>query len=311
MARTTRRVLLGAFLITAGSTTAMATEGGGSLRAFGVDTVLSGVMGSPGSARLSTFLAYYDANNTLDGSGNDRPGITNFGLTAEAIIARVNYVWNDVELWGANIESRIALPYANLRLKFDVQTPGGRVHRESTESGFGDALYAPVILGWHTPRYHQMAGIYLYLPTGDYDPTRLANPGRGYFGWAPVYWLTWFPTDALEVSGNLTYVFNSKNPDTHYTSGNEAGLDYGIGYAATDTWQLGVSGYLYKQMTDDKVHGQVVGDGNKGQAVAIGPFVRYHPSPNFGITFKWQYETEVENRTQGNRFILQFMYRLW
>lgn len=168
-----------------------------------------------------------------------------------------------------------------------------------------------MILGWHSPTYHQMAGVYFYLPTGDYDPKRLANPGLGYFGLASVYWFTWLPTPALEVSGNLTYVFNSRNSDTNYTSGNEAGLDYGIGYAASDALQLGTSGYAYKQVTDDKLNGRVVGDGNKGQVFAIGPFVRYHPSPDWGVTFKWQYETAVENRTQGNRFILQLTYKLF
>ena len=209
-----------------------------------------------------------------------------------------------------HIETRVALPYAKVKIGFDAQTPTGSLRRQGTESGVGDALLAPVTLGWHSPRYHQMAGVYFYLPTGEYDPARLANPGRGYFAWAPVYWFTWFPADGFEISGNATYVFNSKNPDTQYTSGKEAGLDYGIGYDATPAWQVGVSGYLYKQVTNDKQNGQVVGDGRRGQVVAIGPFIRYHPSKDFGVTLKWQSESAVENRTQGNRFLLQFTYGL-
>ena len=110
---------------------------------------------------------------------------------------------------------------------------------------------------------------------------------------------------------HLGYVFNSRNPATNYTSGNEAGLDYGIGYSPTPAWQLGVSGYVYKQTTDDKVNGRTVGDGNKGQAVAFGPFVRYGPSRNWGAMLKWQYETQVQNRAQGNRVMLQFTHALW
>lgn len=119
------RALLGVVVAAAFVQTAVATEGGGSVRAFGVDTVLSGVMAPPGSARLFTFLGYYDANNTLDGSGNNRPGISNFHLTAEAIIGRITYVWRDVEVFGANIESRIALPYSTVKVRFDVQTRVG------------------------------------------------------------------------------------------------------------------------------------------------------------------------------------------
>jgi hypothetical protein len=51
--------------------------------------------------------------------------------------------------------------------------------------------------------------------------------------------------------------------------------------------------------------------GNRGQAVAVGPFIRYHPSRDWGITFKWQHEYLVENRPSGNRFFLQFALKLW
>jgi Protein involved in meta-pathway of phenol degradation len=59
------------------------------------------------------------------------------------------------------------------------------------------------------------------------------------------------------------------------------------------------------------VNGQVVGEGNKGQVVTIGPFIRYHQSPDWGAILKWQAETAVENQAQGNRFILQFTFGLW
>jgi hypothetical protein len=55
----------------------------------------------------------------------------------------------------------------------------------------------------------------------------------------------------------------------------------------------------------------VFGDGNNRQAVAIGPFSSDTIRPDTGITFKCQYETAVENRTQHNRFLLRFTYRLW
>jgi hypothetical protein len=156
-----------------------------------------------------------------------------------------------------------------------------------------------------------MTGLYFFIPIGNFDKNRIANISRGYYTVAPVYWFSWFPTDTIEVSGNAIYLVNFENPDTNYKSGHEVGLDFGLGYAASDAWQLGVSGFVYRQVTDDKMNGQVVGDGNRGQAIGIGPFVRYHPSKNWGLTFKWHHETGVENRAKGDRFILQFMYRLW
>jgi hypothetical protein len=290
---------------------AKATEAGGSSKAVGVDTVLCGVMPDPGLL-LTTYLGYYNSDHTLDSSGHDRAGISNFHLRAESATLRFQQVWSGVELWGANIETRVGFtPYIDINVHFDVQTPNGPVHRQSSASGTADALLGPALLGWHGEHLHQIAGVEFFLPTGHFDKTKLANQGRDYYAIAPAYFFTWFPNDATEVSGNLFYLINTKNHDTNYRSGNELSFDYGLSYALTPTWQLGASGYLYKQIADDKQGGLVVGDGNRGRAVAIGPFLRYHVERNWGLTLKWQHEALVENKTRGDRLFLQFAYRLW
>lgn len=78
----------------------------------------------------------------------------------------------------------------------------------------------------------------------------------------------------------------------------------------TPAWQVGANGYLYKQVTDDKLNGVTVAGGNRGQVAAIGPFVRYHPSRDWGVTLKLQHEGMVENRTAGTRVFLQFALKL-
>jgi hypothetical protein len=71
-----------------------------------------------------------------------------------------------------------------------------------------------------------------------------------------------------------------------------------------------VNGYYYKQVKDDYRSGVLVnGDGNKGQAVGIGPQVRLKLHPG-ALTLKWQAEMAVRSRTQGNRFWLRFYYPL-
>lgn len=290
---------------------ASATEGGGSALAVGVNTVMAGVMEPPGTY-LKTFITQYDADNTLDSSGSDKAGISNFHVRVDAVNFRLSQIWSGVELWGATIETRVGFTgYVNPHVSFDVQTPKGTIHKDDSAHGTGDTLLGPALLGWHSEHYHQIAGIEFFLPTGNFDKTQLVSAGRGYYAIGPAYFFTWLPTDAIEVSGNLNYVFNLKNPDTKYLSGDEADLDYGVGYGLTDAWQIGASGYLYKQTTDDKLNGAVVGDGNRGRALAIGPFIRYHGGKNWGITFKWQHETSVENRPEGNRYWLQIAVKLW
>jgi len=290
--------------------TAGATEGGGTSKALGVDTVMAGVQPPPG-LRLTTFLARYDTNHTLDSTGNDRQGLLNFDVYANAVTFRFQYVWNGIDLWGAKIETRAGFSaYVDAGVGFNVRTPRGPLHRDGSASGIGDALFAPVILGWHGKRFHQMVGPEFFLPTGKFDKNELANVSRGYYSAGPGYWFTWFPNENIEVSGTGVILINGENPKTNYDSGNEVSFDYGLGYSVTPAWQIGASGYLYKQITDDKQNGQIVGDGNRGQAVAIGPFLRYHPSKNWGIALKWQHESLVENRTRGDRIFLQFALKL-
>lgn len=305
------RVLIAGVLGACMPPAVMATEGGGTSKALGVDTVMSGVMPPPGM-RLTTYAAYYTANETMDGNGDPRPGITNFDLKAEALTFRLQYVWPGAQLWGAAIETRVgASAYVHADLSFDVLTPIGPVHRQGQASGYGDMLLGPALLGWHGDRVHQIAGVEFFLPTGEFNASQLANAGRGYYAAGPAYFLTWFSTDETEVSVSSIYLYNWKNPDTQYQSGQELSIDYGLGYALAPALQTGLSGYLYKQVTDDKLNGQAVPGGNKGRVFAVGPFIRYHPSPDWGITFKWQWETQAENRPQGNRFFLQFALQLW
>jgi hypothetical protein len=288
-----------------------ATEGGATNKALGVDTILAGVIGPHGSVRITNFLADYQARNTLDGSGNPRPGLSNFRLKATAFTSRLQYVWPETKVLGADVESRVGLTwYADANVSFDVQTPGGLRAREGSSSGwFPAALVGPVILGWHGETVHQMAGIEFYFPTIAYNVGQPVNVGSGFSSVAPHYWVTWYPRPDIEVDGSFVYLINQKNRDSQYKSGREFSMDYGIGYTPTRGWQVGASGYAYKQISDDSLNGVTVPGGNRGRVLATGPFLRYQAEAPWGITFKWQREFSVENRAKGNRYFLQFAYR--
>jgi hypothetical protein len=306
-------LVYGLFLIAlAAPGSSWATESGGTSKALGVDTVLAGVMPPPG-LRLTAFASDYHADRTLDGSGNPVAGLSNFSLKADALTFRLQYVWPDVVFWGANLETRIgAVADVNSRVQFDVRTPAGTtVTRQGSVHGGGDLLLAPALLGWHSEHLHQIAGIEFFLPTGSFNAAQLANPGRGYFSYGATYLATWLPSDAIEVSAAPIYLVNNRNPDTNYRSGQEFSIDYGAGYAPTQAVQIGASGYVYKQLTDDSQNGQTIAGGNRGRAFALGPFIRYRPANNWGVVLKWQHETWVENRPKGDRLFLQFSFKLF
>jgi hypothetical protein len=284
---------------------ATATEGGGTCKALGVDTVLAGVMPAPG-LNIMNFLAFYTASSTLDSSGNDRPGLSNFDLFVFAEVVRFRYIFPHVTFLGANVEARFGFNAVTIAdVSFDVQTPFGRIHREDSTTNVGDSLFG-IILGWHGKHFHQMFGPEFFLPTGRFSTNRLVNVGRGYYAIGPSYWFSWFPIEEIEVSGALIYLINFQNPETNYSSGHELSFDYNLGYWVARDWEIGMSGYMYKQIMDDELNGRVVGDGNRGQAVAFGPALRWCPrGKNYGITLKWQHEELVQNRASGERIFLQ------
>jgi hypothetical protein len=290
---------------------ALATEGGVSNKALGVDTVLPGVMPPPG-LRLTSYLGYYTADETLDGAGNPKPGISDFHLDATAFTTRFQYVWAD-KLWGANIETRLGLTwFADVDVGLDVQTPGGQVHRSGSDNNlFPNGLLAPALLGWHGDTVHQIAGLEIFFPLRDFQPTQAANAATGFWSVAPAYFVTWLPNDRVEVSGSFVYLYNFKNEATNYKSGQEFNVDYGLGYALSPAWQTGLSGYYYQQTTDDELNGSDVAGGNRGRALALGPFLRFRPSKDYGVVFKWQKEFDVQNRASGDRFYLQFSAQAW
>lgn len=306
------RAACGAALLISTLSPAWATEGGGTSKLLGVETVMAGVMPPPGVPRLLMVASHYKTRRSLDGAGQPRAAISNFDLEFVGTAARLQYVWKDFKILGANVESRVGVAwYTHGNISFDLATPAGSRHIEATSDGHGDAIVAPLTLGWHSERLHQIVGVEFFVPTGRFSASATLNKSRGYLAVAPAYRFTWFAQPGVEVSGNLIVLFNRENPDTQVKSGRELSFDYGLGYAIAPGWQLGASGYLYRQISDDTQRGvRVAPDGNRGRVVAIGPFLRWYTNDGMGVTVKWQIESGARNKTDGNRLFLQFARNL-
>jgi len=69
---------------------------------------------------------------------------------------------------------------------------------------------------------------------------------------------------------------------------------------------IGIGGYFYKQITDDSLNGNTIHD-NKGQVLAFGPQFRYNLK-NINLTLKYQWETLVKNRPEGEQFWFKMGY---
>jgi hypothetical protein len=272
-----------------------ATENGGGAYNNGVEGFGAGMFPPPGTYLLN-YINFY-TSDSLNNSNGDK-AIPKFELTSLAEVIRVLHVTN-FRVFDANLAFQAILPLVHL----EVAVP----FRNQANNGLGDLTVSPVILSWHTPNLHYAAGLDIVAPIGAYDKGDLANIGRNYWTFTPVFAVTYMSDEGYEASGKFMYDFNTENNDTNYQSGQEFHLDYTFA-KKFGAFSAGVGGYYYKQVTDDEVNGRTVGsDGYKGQAFAIGPQFKYDYR-NMSFVFKYQKEMFVENKPEGDKFWFNLIY---
>ncbi|WP_432695890.1 SphA family protein [Marinobacterium sp. YM272] len=270
------------------SSAAQATEGGGSNYPMGAENYLVGALPPAGVYPL-IYAQHYSADDLNDDSGNSLP--IDFSLDANVVAPRLLWV-TDKTIFGGQFVAAALLPLVDL----DVSVNG----LSQSNQGVGDLDLTAALAYHHSPNLHTAVGIDLFAPIGEYDKNDLANIGRNYWAVQAVYAASWVDPTGLNADIKLMYDYNFENDDTNYKSGQEFHFDYSLGWGVTPNWTVGVGGYGYKQVTGDEVNG--VDIGNKGQAFAFGPSVKYANDQGFFITMKYQKEFAVENRPEGDAF---------
>lgn len=258
----------------------------------GAENFMVGALPPPGNYFLN-YLGHY-SGKLQDNSGNEVPGVK-VSATFDAL--RYIYV-SKTKILGGDWAMHAIVPFANQRL----HTPGG------TDSAFGvgDITIDPLVIGWHSPEWHFIFGIDIYLPTGKYDKNKPAEQiGANYYSIEPVAAVTYLNQNGFEASAKLMYNLKRKNRDTDYKSGDEFHMDYLIGQHV-GPWTFGLGGYYLKQTTDDKLNGQSVAGGNRGQVFAFGPAIKYD-FKGISLVGTWNHETKAENRFEGDKFFIKLI----
>jgi len=280
------------------STGAQATEGGGSIYPLGAENYVCCALPPPGFYGM-VFAQHYRADEVKDNNGDTLP-IPGFKVTANAVVPRLIWITGQ-QIAGASLGFHAILPVVSL----DVTVPGA----SQRKTGIGDMVFGPA-LGWHhSPQLHSVLALDFFAPTGRYNRTDLANIGRNYWAVHGIAGVSRIDPSGLNADAKLMYALNAKNKDTDYRSGDEFIVDYDAGWGLGNGWVLGVGGYLYRQVTDDKQAGATVPD-NKGRALAIGPSIKYDSGKGWFVTLKYQTETGVRNRAAGNALWLKAVFPL-
>lgn len=265
----------------------------------GAEGFLAGALPPAGSYFIN-YLGNYNGSLHNQNGEELRMNGQNANVNATFNVLRFVHV-TDKKVLGADWGYQLVVPVVSQTMDIFGQN--------SHDWGVGDITVTPVVLGWHPSKnFHILAAVDFFLPTGRWSASTPAKQiGANYFSIEPVIGMSYLADNGFEASTKLMYNLKaSSNPDTHYKSGDEFHMDYVLGYRS-GAWAGGVGGYYLKQITDDKVNGKVVNNGNRGEVFAIGPQLSYSAANGSQFIVKWDHETKAENRFKGDKVWFKYV----
>lgn len=303
-------------------TSTLTFAGGSGAYPNGAEDFMSGAMPPPGTYFLA-YSNYYSADRYKNNEGNNYSAgpLADVNINVWANVLRLLHV-TDFKILGGSYAVHAFVPFVNMDFKFG--DPFGSLGK--SRFGLGDIIVDPFILAWHSKYFHWVAGIDIFLPTGKYNKEdEPINPGNNVYTFEPVFAVSYLngPWDA-----SFKFMFDISTDNTDYiitpgeagamgnpifagqtgtlAPGQEFHFDYALGYSPVREWTLGISGYAYQQISDDKINGTRISD-MKGSVLAAGPAIKYNYK-NMSFIFKSLWETSVENRPAGTSTWLKLVY---
>jgi len=206
--------------------------------------------------------------------------------------------------WGAGSNSTTAsfsaaMPLANAKNALSDSVTGGT------------DLYPIASLSWNKGNDNWMTYLTGDIPLGTYNAQRLSNIGIGHGAIDAGGGYTYFnQTTGLEFSAVAGLTYNWKNPDTDYRNGIDSHLDWAISQFLSASWEIGVVGYVYYQLSDDTyptdgaigaARQRALG-GFRSRVASVGPEVGYvfkvgDQTGYFNLRGYWEFW--AQNRLEG------------
>ena len=283
-----------------------ATEGGLGRPITGLQgTSYAGVVPPTPGFTLEIGYAYYSGQ--IGGQTETPLGIgTALGVDASFGLLDFTgvYVWPTGEgRW--NYASAVAVPFATVDVEADVRLGRLGLSTSDSSSGLFDMTFVPVIASRHfSQTKHMSLALYVYAPTGSYDPERLANVSLNNWTFSPTVGYTQLGQGGtLEFSTVAAVDVYTKNDATDYQNGAVFRADALLIKRTSSGWGFGAAGGWIEQLEDDTGPTADRLGGFRGQSLAIGPIVTYKTG-KVEFSARWLYEFDVENRLEGNPVML-------
>jgi hypothetical protein len=179
-------------------------------------------------------------------------------------------------------------------------SPAERTRSDSITGGTD--LYPFASLAWAHGNDNWMMYVTGDIPTGAYQSSRLSNLGIGHGAIDTGGGYTYLnDKTGLEFSAVAGFTYNWENTHTDYKNGVDSHLDWALSQFLSESWQVGVVGYVYYQLTGDSGSGDKVG-AFKSRVASAGPEVGYVFKFNgqpayFNLRAYWEFG--AQNRVEG------------
>jgi hypothetical protein len=266
---------------------------------------------------VSEYLQYYTSKQFTDYKGNNLlPSNANEDLDVYVSLTQIIYQSDQALLFGGKWGLNLIVPLVSFDLDYGNNGP----YPEDNGSGLGDLTVGPFlqwgpIMGANGPIFMHRIELQVLLPTGKYDSDKELNPGSNFFSFNPYWAGTLFLTPQWTVSTRIHYLYNFKNNNPNRLYGNtddtQAGqavhANFATSYEVLPSLRLGINGYYLKQFTNLEVDGDSVKD-TREQVLGIGPGLLWSISKDAFLFFNVYFETLAENRPEGERYNLRFVY---
>lgn len=265
------------------------------------------------------YLTHGVANTFRDQRGNRNAAFDDPKLLATTLLNQVSYTSpNALGNSHAHLGWSIIVPLVSLDASFG--SSGAQLVDNGT--GLGDITigpqvqFDPLLDGSGRPVYVQRFALDFMLPTGKYDADKDLNPGTNALTINPYWAASWMPVPRWELSWRLNYIHNSKNTDPASSSpsyyrgevvrdtqaGHSMWLNFAGSHEVRPGLSVGLNGYFFKQIGDDKVNGEQLAD-SREQVLGIGPGVFWQVHKGLDVWFNTYHETKVENRSQNDLIV--------
>ncbi len=302
----------------------------------GLEAELVGFCPPPG-LYYAQFNLFYTANEAKDNSGHNltltKDGFSLDRVNAYTILPVTKWV-TPLKFLGANYYTFLAAPIlVKADEKADVLTLGGPVDLTEHRERVYDIIWGNG-LGWHQKQglYHIQTELQIFAPVGMYNPKNLVNIGKNVWTFMPVFAITAFSPwweGKLEADLKLMYDFDTRNNDfiispltaikignlglagapTYNQPGNAFHTDFALSYQIYEKLRVGVAGYFYQQVADDRTgFGRVRND--QTRVLGIGPMV-WVPYKKWSFGAHVAFETAAKNSFQGANVNVSFTYKVF